>query len=60
MVTLPVTLEVTLPGCCRDREGGLVRQSQLERIQKLKADCGVAPPGLWVPFILQGAHAFSR
>ncbi len=26
MVTLPVTLEVTLPGCCRDREGGLVRQ----------------------------------
>jgi CHAT domain-containing protein len=36
-----------------------LRQAQLETIQQLKAQYGVANPGLWAPFILQGAHAFG-
>ena len=32
-------------------------QAQLESILELKAQYGMAPPGLWAPFILQGAHA---
>jgi CHAT domain-containing protein len=36
-----------------------LRQAQLETIRRLKARDGVANPGLWAPFILQGAHAFG-
>ncbi len=36
-----------------------LRQAQLESIRELKARYGVPPPGLWAPFILQGAHAFG-
>ncbi len=36
-----------------------LRRAQLETIQQLKAQYGVANPGLWAPFILQGAHAFG-
>lgn len=35
-----------------------LRQAQLASIRELKAKYGVPPPGLWAPFILQGAHAF--
>lgn len=34
-------------------------QAQLESILELKARYGMAPPGLWAPFILQGARAFG-
>ena len=34
-------------------------QAQLESILELKARYGMAPPGLWAPFILQGAHALG-
>ncbi|MDO8546834.1 MAG: tetratricopeptide repeat protein [Nitrospirales bacterium] len=37
-----------------------LRQAQLESIRELKATHGNAPPGLWAPFILQGAHALGR
>jgi CHAT domain-containing protein len=38
-----------------------LRQAQLETIAQLKAKFdGVAPPGLWAPFILQGAQALGR
>jgi CHAT domain-containing protein len=36
------------------------RQAQLETIATLKARDGQANPGLWAPFILQGAQAFGR
>jgi len=36
-----------------------LRQAQLESIRELKAKYDVPPPGLWAPFILQGAHAFG-
>ena len=36
-----------------------LRQAQLESLRELKAKYGVPPPGLWAPFILQGAHAFG-
>jgi len=36
-----------------------LRQAQLESIRELKAKYGVPPPGLWAPFILQGAHALG-
>ena len=36
-----------------------LRQAQLETIRRLKARDGVVNPGLWAPFILQGAHAFG-
>ncbi|TAL12297.1 MAG: CHAT domain-containing protein, partial [Nitrospirae bacterium] len=36
-----------------------LRQAQLDSIRELKAKYGVPPPGLWAPFILQGAHAFG-
>ena len=38
--------------------GDALRQAQLASIQTLKERFGVANPGLWAPFILQGAHAF--
>jgi len=40
-----------------------LRQAQLETIQQLKAIAiygGTAPPGLWAPFILQGAQALGQ
>jgi CHAT domain-containing protein/Flp pilus assembly protein TadD len=38
-----------------------LRQAQLETIKELKAQYnGIAPPGLWAPFILQGAHALGQ
>ena len=37
-----------------------LRQAQLESIRELKVRYGIAPPGLWAPFILQGAHALGR
>jgi CHAT domain-containing protein/tetratricopeptide (TPR) repeat protein len=38
-----------------------LRQAQLETIEQLKAKFdGVAPPGLWAPFILQGAQALGQ
>jgi len=38
-----------------------LRQAQLETIAQLKATFdGVAPPGLWAPFILQGAQALGQ
>jgi len=36
-----------------------LRQAQIESIHELKATHGSAPPGLWAPFILQGAHALG-
>ncbi len=36
-----------------------LRQAQLESIRELKAKYGVPPPGLWAPFILQGARALG-
>ena len=36
-----------------------LRQTQLATIRRLKAHDGVANPGLWAPFILQGAYAFG-
>ena len=38
-----------------------LRQAQLETIKELKAEYnGLAPPGLWAPFILQGAQALGQ
>jgi CHAT domain-containing protein len=40
-----------------------LRQAQLETIKELKAIAiygGTAPPGLWAPFILQGAQALGQ
>jgi len=38
-----------------------LRLAQLETIKQLKAEYdGIALPGLWAPFILQGAEAFTR
>jgi CHAT domain-containing protein len=38
-----------------------LRQAQLETIKELKAQYdGMAPPGLWAPFILQGAQALGQ
>ena len=38
-----------------------LRQAQLETIKELKAEYGgLAPPGLWAPFILQGAQALVQ
>ncbi len=38
-----------------------LRQAQLETIKEIKAQYnGFAPPGLWAPFILQGAQALGR
>ncbi len=37
-----------------------LRQAQLETIRELKAREGVASPGLWAPFILQGAQAIGQ
>jgi CHAT domain-containing protein len=38
-----------------------LRQAQLETIKELKAEYnGIAPPGLWAPFILQGAQALGQ
>ena len=38
-----------------------LRQAQLETIKELKAkNNGVAPPGLWAPFILQGGQALGQ
>jgi CHAT domain-containing protein len=38
-----------------------LRQAQLETIKELKAQYnGIAPPGLWAPFILQGAQALGQ
>ena len=40
--------------------GDALRQAQLASMQTLKERFGVANPGLWAPFILQGAHAFGN
>lgn len=38
-----------------------LRQAQLGTIKELKAkNDGIAPPGLWAPFILQGVQALGR
>jgi CHAT domain-containing protein len=38
-----------------------LRQAQLETIKELKTQYnGTAPPGLWAPFILQGAQALGQ
>ncbi len=37
-----------------------LRQAQLETIKKLKSTYGVASPGLWAPFILQGGQALGQ
>jgi CHAT domain-containing protein len=37
-----------------------LRQAQLETIRTLRRDLGVANPGLWAPFILQGNQAVIR
>lgn len=37
-----------------------LREAQRETIQELQIEYnGIAPPGLWAPFILQGAHALA-
>ena len=36
-----------------------LRQAQRETIRRLKERDGIANPGLWAPFILQGATAFN-
>ena len=36
-----------------------LRQAQLETIRRLKERDGVANPGLWAPFILQGTNTFG-
>lgn len=37
-----------------------LRRAQLDTIRELKLEFnGLAPPGLWAPFILQGAHALG-
>jgi CHAT domain-containing protein len=38
-----------------------LRQAQLDTIRELKLEFnGLAPPALWAPFILQGAHALGQ